>query len=731
VTDEAPPRDLGERIRRIASSFAGEGDDTLASEGSILDAAARSLGATIERWGRYPSLRRFLGGVQRDDLTSQDEYVELSADLGVSAKLGTCVRFYVDEAVVGEVPISDGGEARTVLRAPEPGLYRVEAKICNDRGETISDLAGSRVLQVASGRPVVLVDAALILPRAFDASRPAESLATLLRALVDEGFELAYFDIHEKNRDALLNSEIRKQRLPPGAALTYSAEEEELRSLGVDFVKMFAKTAIRRLRAKGVPVTTILTQRDDDSAETRAERVSVVSPPTLSARLTKGELRIEEQQAAQLLRDRKRSNPLDWRLDQTTESRLVQGNAFHAELDNHQARLRLFDAIDHARSSIHVQLYIVRPSNFAEELIVRLIRRARDGVAVRFMVDALYSEQEVFGRINPLVLSLQGETNVEILAVSPIDARREMGISSLKKRDHRKLVILDGRRAFVSGRNASDEYYLGFDEVPVHDNTRHERIPWLDAHIEVSGPLVREVQRTFLQTWREHGGAPIPDQPEVLPALRRTGSAAGRLVVHRGLSDTNGLSMYESMFDVAEDHVYIVNDFPIVPALERAIYRMLSRGVTVKLLTGNATARRDDGSFFPAPLHRTLFEYMIKAKLEPLLQAGVEVYELVPPPSPMVVARGGRVRPYVHAKIVSVDGLAISIGSANLDATASFWESESNVVVQDAKFARSVEKQLQELIDGSIALDPESEYWKRERAQRAVVTTLWPGSLYS
>jgi len=121
----------------------------------------------------------------------------------------------------------------------------------------------------------------------------------------------------------------------------------------------------------------------------------------------------------------------------------------------------------------------------------------------------------------------------------------------------------------------------------------------------------------------------------------------------------------------------------------------------------------------------------VKGKLEPLLQAGVEVYEFVPPPSPLVVARGGRIRPYVHAKLVSVDGLVTSIGSANLDATASFWESEANVVVQDAEFASGVEATLQKLIDGSVELDPESEYWKRERAQRAVVATLWPGTFYS
>jgi phosphatidylserine/phosphatidylglycerophosphate/cardiolipin synthase-like enzyme len=352
-------------------------------------------------------------------------------------------------------------------------------------------------------------------------------------------------------------------------------------------------------------------------------------------------------------------------------------------------------------------------------------------VKVRFMVDALYSDEEVFGRANPLIQSLKQEPNIEALALNPIQSSREVGMSSLKQRDHRKLVIVDGKRAFVSGRNASDEYYMGFEEVPIHDNTPHDRIPWLDAHVEIEGPLVRSVQETFVETWVRQGGQSIERGHSVLPELAPVGRAGGRLVVHRGLADTNGLGMYESMFDEAKSHVYIVNDFPIVHALERAIYRALVRGVVVKLLTGTAAARRDDGTFFPAPMHRTLFEYMVKAKLEPLLQAGVEVYELVAPPSPNVVARGGRVRPYVHAKIVSVDGAVISIGSANLDATASFWESEANVVIQDAEFVSALEAKLQQLIDGSIALDTTSEYWRRERAQRAVVGTLWPGSFYS
>lgn len=734
MRDEQAPPDLSERIRRIAATIAGEVDKRLVSgeeSSSILDAAARSFGSTIERWSRNPSLRRLVGGVQRDALAAPGERVALSASLGVTAKLGTTARFYVDDAVVDEVAIGSNPEVLTVIRAPGPGLHRVGVKVCDDKGRVVSEVIGHRLLQVASGRPVVLVDAAAFLPGAPELVTQQESPMKALRVLIDEGFELVYFDIHEKNREALIHEELLRQRLPPGAILVYSAEQEELRSLGVDFVDMFASTAIRGLRAKGVPVTTVLTVRGGTSERARGERVEVMTPATALRRSLTSAFDAEREQAANLLRDRAACAPLDWHLDQTTGSRLSEGNAFHVELDNEAARHRLFAAIEEAKSSIHLQFYIVRPSTFTEQLIVQLIRRARAGVSVRLMVDALYSDEEILGRVNPLIRSLRDESNIEVLAVNPIESRKQVDVPRLKQRDHRKLVIIDGKLAFVSGRNASDQYYFGFDEVPVHDNTRHERIPWLDAHAEVSGPLVRQVQETFMHTWHRQGGSQIPLGPSTFPRLEPSGPSAGRLVVHRGFLDTNGLAMYEAMFEVAEDHVYIVNDFPIVPALERAIHQLLARGVTVKLLTGNAAARRDDGTFFPASMHRTLFEYMVKAKLEPLLEAGVETYEFVPPPADTIVARGGRIRPYVHAKLVSVDGKVASVGSANLDATASFWESEANIVIQNTDLVSGLEATVQTLIDRSYLIDPESEYWKSERTQRAVVATLWPGTFYS
>ncbi|MFO7565291.1 MAG: phosphatidylserine/phosphatidylglycerophosphate/cardiolipin synthase family protein [Enhygromyxa sp.] len=722
---DAPER--SDRIRRIIASLVGEDAGLFEGEDGeerspLIDTATRALSERLERWGRGAGLRRLFGGVEQDILTGPGEWIELEAQLGVAGKLGSVARFTVDQEIVAELPINERSEIRAMVRAPGPGLYDIGVELDGPGQELI----GRRILQVASGRPVVLFDADLLLPGS-DGRVPLSAPGPLIRALLDAGLELAYFDSHDEDRRVAIHEALGAHRLPRAATLIFAAEDRAVERLGLDFADLFVMAALRRYLARGVPVAAIVSQRFTTSVQS----IRMLRPDRALARARARDFQDEQGAARRFVAAREQTDPITWRLDQATGSQRVLNNRFVAELDNARARARLFELIEGARSSIHLQFYQLRPSEFSERLIVALIRRAREGVRVRLMVDALYSDQGVLGRQNPLVTSLEAEPDIEVVALSPIGSRHEVDVSRLKQRDHRKLMVVDGHHALVSGRNGADVYYQGFDELAIHDHTPHQRIPWLDAHIEIEGPLVAEVQRSFLATWLEQGGSPPGDLAELLPELRPAGSSAGRLVVHHGLADAHGLAMYEAMLDVATDHVIIVNDYPIVSTLERAILRLLARGIQVELLTGSAAARRDDGSMFPAHIHRVLFEHMVKARLEPLMLAGVRVYEYTTAPSPLVVARGGRVRPYVHAKLVSVDGKVCSIGSANLDATASFWESEANVVVEDPAFVEGLEAQLRALIAGSLRLDPESEYWKRERAQRAVVGTLWPGSLYS
>src|SRR5262249_124284 len=129
------------------------------------------------------------------------------------------------------------------------------------------------------------------------------------------------------------------------------------------------------------------------------------------------------------------------------------------------------------------------------------------------------------------------------------------------------------------------------------------------------------------------------------------------------------------------------------------------------LVTGSALTRRADGTFLDGPMHRRLLELLTKHRLEPLLRDGAHVVEYVTPPSPLVVLAGGTLRPYVHAKLVIVDGLVASVGSANLDDTASFWEREANVVIEDPHVVGPLELEVQALAARGLPLDATSESW--------------------
>ncbi|HLT35205.1 MAG TPA: phospholipase D-like domain-containing protein, partial [Enhygromyxa sp.] len=568
-------RDRSDRIRRIIASIVGEDPDPPDTDpdqdgedpGGLIDTATRALSARIERWGRGAALRRLFGGVERDILTGPGEWMELEAQLGMAGKLGSVARFTIDREVVAELPIADRSEIRAMVRAPDPGLYELGVALDGPGPELI----GHRVLQVASGRPLVLLDADLLLPGA-DGRLPLPAPGPLVRALLDADLELAYFDNHDEDRRVAILEALDTHRLPRAATLIFAAEERAVERLGLDFADIFVMAALRRYLARGVPIAAIVSER----FATSVGPIRVLRPDRALARARAGDFTEDHAAAQRFVAAQREADPITWRLDQATGSRLVLGNRFHAELDNARARARLFELIDGARSSIHLQFYQLRPSDFSEQLVVALIRRAREGVRVRLMVDALYSDQGVLGRQNPLVSSLEVEPNIEVLALSPIGSRHDVDVPRLKQRDHRKLMIVDGQRALVSGRNAADVYYRGFDELPIHDHTPHQRIPWLDAHIELDGPLVADVQRSFLATWLEQDGPPPGDLAELMPELSPAGSSRGRLVVHRGLADANGLAMYEAMLDVAVDRVIIVNDYPIVSTLERAILRLLA-----------------------------------------------------------------------------------------------------------------------------------------------------------
>lgn len=662
-------------------------------------------------------LGRQLVGRGPDRVTAVGEQIHLLLPVDRLRRLRAARwRVQVGEQVVIDRAWEPEDEGIVIHRPSAPGCWPIRSELFDRRGARLDDQAeASPWLQAIDARPTYAVDVDLV------RARPSAALA--LTALDQHGHALVYLDLAAADRRVELRAQLAELGAPPAAILSIAEERAEVPTLGVDFRAVFLTVALCRLRGAGVRLVGLVSAAP--LAATAAKRAGVERFEELNP------VRRASAAHREAIARQPWSRTYAGRLDRMTRTRARKGNVCAVELDNRRGRQRLFAAIERARRTVHLQYYMVRDGVFGDQLAARLVGAARRGVVVRLLVDALYSVDGVAGATNALARGLMAEPGIHVVSAAPISSPEDLEPRVLKQRDHRKVVVVDGSVAFVGGRNACDEYYTGFDEVAITDWTPHGRIPWLDAHVEIRGPLVGTIERAFLSRWISAGGSPPAGGVEGVVDPPAAGPSRARLVLHEGVDDAAAMLAYEALIDGAEDHVWVVNDFPIVPSLQLALRRALGRGVRVRVLTGSAVPRRADGSFFDGPLHREAFEYMTKKTLEGLMRAGAEVWEYVAPPHPLIVCRGGAVRPYVHAKIVSVDGQAVSVGSANLDATASYWEREANVVVEDPQVTREVETQLARICDRSLRVDPRGEQWQREGLLRDLAAQLWPEALYS
>lgn len=708
------------RLRELIRAISGAPEESPPQIEEIEQTVALMDGVG-DRWGLSARLGRFLRRPGRDAVTAPGEVVELTIPLERVARFrAEAVRYRIGDEVIAERRLDAPQPEILHHRPTRAGLFEVRAELIDGASKIVRPVVDAEpiFLQVIGDTPTVAVDVESLLgvaPR-------IEGLATL----AEHGFAFVYIDMAADDRTALVRAAIRERGLPEGAVLVHPQTEVEVSTWGVDFRPVFLTTTLRRLQGSGVPVVALFSEAE--ISMTAAERAGIASI---------GPRDLEPESIHPLCRSAEASRSTDedgrgfsWRLDRMTGAEAVAGNACRVDLDNRLAREHVFEAIEQARRSIHLQVYMVREGPFTDQLSARLVVAARRGVQVRLMVDALYSIDGVLGASNAVVQGLRGEPGIEVVSSQPIASRESFDAVSLKRRDHRKIIVIDGRVAFVGGRNCADEYYTGFDEVAITDWTPHDRIPWLDAHLELRGPLVRKVQQAFIRSWQMHGGPPVPQDGRTLPPLEAEGTSQARVILHDGVHDAAAMLAYEAIIDGCRQRLYVVNDFPIVSSLQSALRRALSRGVRVVFLTGSAVARRGDGTFFKGPLYREAFEYMTKQRLGQLMLAGAEVYEYATRPQPLVVCRGDVVRPYVHAKLVTADGVVASVGSANLDATASYWEREANIVVEDPHVVAPLEATIESMLAHSIRIVADSDYWRRESSLRELAAQFWPESLY-
>jgi phosphatidylserine/phosphatidylglycerophosphate/cardiolipin synthase-like enzyme len=344
------------------------------------------------------------------------------------------------------------------------------------------------------------------------------------------------------------------------------------------------------------------------------------------------------------------------------------------------------------------------------------------GVAVRVLVDSLHGLHGSFGLRNPLLERLAGCRGLELRVSRPVAG--VPSVEDLKQRDHRKLVVSDGRLALLGGRNLGHEYYTGFGEVKVGPKTPWREVPWLDAGARVEGPAVAALDGCFREAWTAAGGTPFAIR-EAPPA----GSTPARVVVHRGLRDAGTLEAYLAVIETARSHVYAVNGFPLLLEIQHALVRALRRGVRVRALFGHVTPTHGgepfEGEWATARMAATWF---VHSRMDALVAAGGEGHLFAVRDVPGWAPGLGLVHPHVHAKAMSADGRVCAVGSANLDVTASYWESELLLLVEVEAIAGAFEARVDELIAGSVRVDRDDPAWQR-LARRREWLRHWPGVL--
>ena len=360
-------------------------------------------------------------------------------------------------------------------------------------------------------------------------------------------------------------------------------------------------------------------------------------------------------------------------------SPLVMGNNVTLLQDGEATYAAMFAAIRNARDHINLESYIIEDDAIGVQFADLLLEQQGRGVQVNLIYDSV-------GAFNtpPAYFERLQEGGIAVLEFNPINPLATRTPWLINNRDHRKLLVVDGRTAFIGGVNISSVYSSG--SVVGRKKAPGGRTPaWRDTHIQIDGPVVGEFQKLFLETWEKQRGQPLASK-DYFPALTVQGNDIVRAI---GSTPDDPYSLiYLTLISAIGNaerkvhltHAYFVPDTQLLDALTDAA----ARGVEVKLILPSYSD--SDTTFHAGRSHYTA-----------LLRAGVKIYE----------RRGA----LLHSKTASIDGVWSCVGSSNLDWRSFLDNDEVNAVVLGTVFASQMQAMLSRDLEASTAI--ELETWER------------------
>jgi cardiolipin synthase len=326
-------------------------------------------------------------------------------------------------------------------------------------------------------------------------------------------------------------------------------------------------------------------------------------------------------------------------------------------------------ALAAAKQTISIETYILAADGTGDRFKAVLMERARAGVKVRMIYDAVGS----FGLPGGWVDEMR-EVGCEVIDFNPIAPWRRR--FRLSHRDHRKVIVVDNQVAFTGGLNISDDY------ASVADGG----VGWHDMHCRVTGQIVLDLARMFRRTWLRAGGEHFPPTPSAANAPPGDGPSFVRLIDNtRRRARGTVRRTYLHVIQAARQSVLMQNAYFLPDrGLRRALARAARRGVDVRIVVpGHSDVR--------------VIEWASLYALRRLARGGVKILRW----------RG----PMMHAKTATVDTTWSTIGSYNFDAQSRFSNLEVTVEILDGTTGKELAKNFEIDVANCDAFTEDS--WKR------------------
>jgi cardiolipin synthase len=343
-------------------------------------------------------------------------------------------------------------------------------------------------------------------------------------------------------------------------------------------------------------------------------------------------------------------------MDRVAGARAIPGNRVTLLFDGPEVYPAMLERIGAARDWIHLDNYIIRDDATGRRFGEALCDRARDGLRVRVLADwfgSFATRRRFWRRLR--------SAGIEVRLFGPPNLLRPFRNLT---RDHRKLLVVDGRTSVTGGFCIGNEW---------SGDPSQGRPPWRDTGVAIDGPAASALDQAFEAVWNQIG-SPLP-AGELAPDVPSQGEAAVRVVAGEP-AGIRASRMTELLLAGSAERVWLTDAYLVAP---RGIYRALldaaREGVDVRLLV-------------PGTSDLPHIRNLTRTGYRELLTAGVRIFEW----------RG----PMLHAKSIVADGRWVRIGSTNMNVSSLVANYELDVMIDDQEFANQMEAQFRRDLDQSV-----------------------------